>query len=71
MLRTNNFLGLVVCKHRNELITEIRFETLKYNNNKMCQHKNLHGPYKYKNIKKLKNSSEINKANTLWPPSDY
>jgi hypothetical protein len=30
----------------------------------MCQHKNLHGPSKYKNDK-LKNSSEINKTNAL------
>ncbi len=70
-LKTNNFLGLAICKCGSELIVEICFETLRYNNNKMCQHKNLCGPSKYKNINKLKNSNETNKANALWPPDDY
>jgi len=35
-LKISNFLGLSICKHRHELITKIHFETLKYNNKKMC-----------------------------------
>jgi hypothetical protein len=37
----------------------------------MCQHKNPHGPSKYKNINKLNDSNETKKANALWPPSGY
>jgi hypothetical protein len=37
----------------------------------MCKCKNLRGPFKYKNINKLKNSSETNKANALWALGDY
>jgi hypothetical protein len=45
-LRISNFLGLSICKQRHELIIKICFETLKYNNKKLCQHKNIHGPSK-------------------------
>jgi len=72
MLRINNFLSLTICKCKCELITKICFKTLKCNNKKMCQCKNLHGPFQYKNIDKLKNSScETNKANALWALGDY
>ncbi len=71
MLRINNFLSLTICKCKCELITKICFKTLKYKKKKMCKCKNLRGPFKYKNINKLKNSSETNKANALWALGDY
>jgi hypothetical protein len=45
MLKIKNFLGLEVWKHKHELIIEIHFETLNYNNNKMCQWNNKCGSY--------------------------